>query len=407
MKNRVSYIIMLLVIIMSVFSVSIISTHVMAGTEKHEEEGHKEGGKEDAHEHEEKEEVVRFSDAELKEFGITIDRAGSGKLHVYVEATGEIKPDPDLVSHLVPRVSGIVSEVRKKVGDWVKEGEIMAIIESRELADAKSAYLTARERFKLAEFEFKRKERLWKEKIVAEKDYLKAKKMFAEAQIELMAREQKLHALGLTDADVKGLKSHKDVPLTRYELISPIDGVVLERHITKGEFVSTDMTVFKIADLSRVWILLAIYEKDIPYVREGQKAIVEVGYGTKPVRCTLSYVAPVIDEKTRTVAARCVASNKKGLLRPGTFIRAKIDVESIDVGIVVPKTAVHTFRGKTVVFVRTSEGFVPREVVTGRSDAERVEIVKGLEPGEEYASKGGFTIKAEFKKAEFGEGHSH
>ena len=399
MKRKFLYIILFVIAVLP-FT---LTPHVaVAGKGEHREDEHK--GEEPGHE---EENIVKFTDEELREFGVTIDTVKGGKLHVYVEATGEIKPDPDLVSHLVPRVSGIASEVRKKVGDRVREGEIMAIIESRELADAKSAYLTAREKFKLAEFEFKRKERLWKDKIVAEKDYLKAKKMFAEAQIELMAREQKLHALGLTDEEVRALKNHRDVPLTRYELLSPITGVVLERHITKGEFVSTDMTVFKIADLSRVWILLAIYEKDIPYVREGQNVIVEVGYGTKPVRCRLSYVAPVIDEKTRTVEARCVASNKKELLRPGTFVRAKIDVESIDVGIVVPKTAVHTLRGKTVVFVRTPEGFVPREVVTGRSDAERVEILKGLEPGERYASKGGFTIKAELKKAEFGEGHGH
>ncbi len=395
MRSRPLFIILTLTVVI-MLSLTVAPHTVEAGTEGHEEEGH-----------EQEEEVVRFTEKELKEFGIEIDRARGGKLRVFVEATGEIRPDPDLVSHLVPRVGGIVFSVRKKVGDRVKEGEVIAIIESRELADAKSAYLTARERFKLAEFEFRRKEKLWKEKIVAEKDYLKAKKMFAEAQIELMAREQKLHALGLTDEDVKGLKDHRDIPLTRYELLSPIDGVVLERHITKGEFVSTDMTVFKIADLSRVWVLLAIYEKDIPYVKDGQKAIIEVGYGVKPVGCRLSYVAPVIEEKTRTVAARCVVSNRRGILRPGTFIRAKIDVESIDVGLVVPRTAVHTFKGNTVVFVRTKEGFVPRVVVTGRSDEDRVEILKGLEPGEEYASKGGFTIKAEFKKAEFGEGHAH
>ncbi len=395
MRSKPLLIIMALSVV-AILAIAIAPCTVEAGTEGHKEEGH---------EHEE--EVVRFTEEELKEFGMEMDRAAGGKLRVFVDATGEIRPDPDLVSHLVPRVSGIVFEVRKKVGDRVKEGEVMAIIESRELADAKSAYLTARERFKLAEFEFHRKEKLWKEKIVAEKDYLKAKKMFAEAQIELMAREQKLHALGLTDEDVKGLKDHRDIPLTRYELLSPIDGVVLERHITKGEFVSTDMTVFKIADLSRVWVVLAIYEKDIPYVRDGQKAVVEIGYGIRPVGCRLSYVAPVIDEKTRTVTARCVVSNRMGLLRPGTFIRAKIDVESIDVGLVVPRTAVHTFRGRTVVFVRTQEGFVPKEVVTGRSDEERVEIVKGLTPGEQYVSKGGFTIKAELKKAEFGEGHAH
>ena len=353
------------------------------------------------------EDIVKLDEKELREFGIELSKAGPGRLHIYVTLPGEITVNADRLSHIVPRVGGVVREVYKTLGDRVRKGEVMAVLESRELADAKSAYLAARERVELAKANFRREEELWKKKISPEKRYLKAKKDLAEATIELRSAEQKLHAIGFSDEYISSLPEHPDVSFTRYQIVAPFDGTVIEKHITLGEVLTDDSVAFTIADLSTVWVELDVYQKDLPVVRKGQKVIIRVGYGIPDVEGSISYVGPVVGEETRTAIARVVLPNPRGELRPGLFVTGRVIADRIDVAVLVPKTALQTIEGKTCVFVATDEGFRPQPVTTGRSDDSHVEITSGLTPGQMYVSKGAFTLKAQLSKHTFGGGHAH
>ncbi len=161
--------------------------------------------------------TVQLTEEELREFGIEVGKAGKGKLQIEVILPGEIVPNADELAHVVPRVTGIAREVKKKLGDPVRTGEVMAVIESRELADVKAGYLAGLERVKLAQANFEREEKLWKEKVSSEQDYLDAKQAFAEAQIQLRTAEQKLHALGFSEEYLKTLPNLPDGTL-RMEL---------------------------------------------------------------------------------------------------------------------------------------------------------------------------------------------
>lgn len=357
--------------------------------------------------HDEAEGMVRLSEEEQKRFGIEVAAVGPGKLADYVSIPGEVTLNADRMAHIVPRLSGVVREVRKNVGDMVRQGEVMAVIESRELADAKAEYLAASERMALARAKFEREERLWRKKISAEQDYLDAKQALAESRIATRSAEQKLHALGFSDDYVRRLPSHPDTSYTRYEIVAPFNATVIEKHITLGETLKEDADAFLVADLDTVWVNLNVYPKDLPQVRQGQEVFIASGQDTPETRGVISYVSPLVKEETRTALARVVLPNPQGLWRSGTFVTARVAVGGEPAGLVLPKTALQTVEDKAVVFVKTTEGFQAKPVTIGRTNETHTEITAGLSTGEHCAVTGTFTLKAQLSKGAFGDGHNH
>ncbi len=351
--------------------------------------------------------AISLTKQELIEFGIVVKEAAAGNLDTYVDLPGEIVINSDRQAHVVPRVSGIVREVFKKLGDRVRKGEVMAVLESRALADIKAEFLAARERYDLAEVNFSREERLWKKKISSEQEYLEARQALVEARINRRSAEQKLHALGFTETYLKQLPVHPTQSFTRYEIRAPFNGVVIQKHITLGEALGTDSEVFVIADLGSVWVDINIYQKDLTAVHKGQKVVIDIGHGFDSVESTLSYVGPLVGEETRTALARAVLDNSQGQLRPGMFITARVATNSVKVPLVIPKTALQTVDEKTVVFVQGEEGFTLQPVVIGRDNGTQVEILDGLQVGDRYVSKGAFTLKAQLSKNALGGGQGH
>ncbi len=377
--------------------------------DKHEEEDHDDHDEEgDAHEEHDDhdEDVVRLDSEAMRDFGVEVREAASGHLAVYTRLPGEVVIDPDRLVHVVPRVPGVALQVHKSLGDRVRVGEVLAVLESRELAELKSAYLVARERVQLAQKTFAREEKLWKETISSERDYLEAEQNLAEHRIELRAAEQKLHALGFSHAYLDALTFEEDQHFTRYEIHALQEGIIIEKHLSLGEVLKGDVEAFVIADLSSVWAKLTVYQKDLASVRQGQ-AVQIVTDGATAVEGRISYVSPIVDEKTRTTVARVVLDNQDNQWRPGAFVSGLVAVEASAVSLLVPKSALQMVEGQTVVFVETEEGFEPRAVHVGRSNEVDAEIVDGLERGQRYVARGAFTLKAQLAKGSFGDGHSH
>ncbi|VAX19715.1 Cobalt/zinc/cadmium efflux RND transporter, membrane fusion protein, CzcB family, partial [hydrothermal vent metagenome] len=273
------------------------------GEEKHahnENEDAKQGkGHDKSEDGDHGEETVRLSEEELEEFGIQTSLAGPGKLNISITLPGEVSVNADKLAHVVPRVSGVVREVRANLGDHVKLGEVMAVLESRELSDAKAEYLAAIERLSLATANYSREERLWRKKVSSEQDYLNAKQELAEVRIALRSAEQKLHALGFTEKYLDRLPKHADITFTRYEITAPFKGTVIEKHVALGEAVQGDAVLFVVADLSTVWVDLSVYEKDLPFIKEGAKVAITAGHGIPDAEGVISYVGPIVGEQTR------------------------------------------------------------------------------------------------------------
>lgn len=195
--------------------------------------------------------------------------------------------------------------------------------------------------------------------------------------------------------------------LAPYEIKSLIKGTVIEKHITLGEVLTDEDDAFVVADLGSVWVDLSVYQKDIPYVKKGQRVTITAGHGIPEAIGEISYVGPVVDEHTRTGLARVVLPNPERHWRPGFFVTGVVDVKEMQVPLLIPKTALQTVEGETCVFVLTGEGFEPHPVRIGGKNETHVEIIGGLKAGQHYAARGAFTLKAELSKGAFGDGHAH
>ena len=357
--------------------------------------------------HESEEQVVRLTAAELDEFEIGIETAGAGTLAVAMTFPGEVKGNQDRFAHIVPRVAGFVHSADKSVGDVVQAGEVLAVIDSRELADIKSEYLAGLERLELADATFRREETLYQKKISSEQEYLEARQASAEAGIALRSARQKLLAIGLSDSYIEGLPRQAEHALVHYELRAPLSGVIIDKHISHGEALTAEAEAFAIADLRTVWVDLNVFQKDLDLVREGQNVdIVTTGRQLR-TQGTVQFVRPLVGEETRTAIARIVIDNTGGRWKPGLFVNGSIAVEAVEAALVVPRSALITMDEQIVVFVQTEEGFAPHGVTVGRMSETHAEITHGLSPGARYVARGGFALKAELEKSELGEGHGH
>src|SRR3990172_11405402 len=181
MKNKVLIIFVAIAgIIVGALSTKYFTTPHKAETERHEEGRHDEGKEEENND----EKLVKLHEEDLKEFGIEVKEAGPGKLDLQIELPGEITPNEDRLVHIVPRAPGVVRSVYRSVGDTVRSGDLLAVLDSRDLADVKTAYLGALKRTEIAKTNMRREEELWKKRISPELDYLEAKKTYDEANIE-------------------------------------------------------------------------------------------------------------------------------------------------------------------------------------------------------------------------------
>lgn len=341
--------------------------------------------------------VVKLKDTAIQEFGIQTAVVGGGTIGTQTTLPAEITLNADAVAHVVPRIAGVVQAVSGNLGDKVKAGQILAVLHSRELSDYKAGYLGANEKLSLAQATYDREKNLWEKKITAEQEFLDAKRQLADARIELRSAAQKLHALGFSQAYLDAMPDQPDGSLIVYEITAPIAGTIIEKHLTLGESLKEDSEVFVIADLSHVWVKVNVHPKDLPFVQCGQKAVIKTEHNQG--EGVVSYVSGVLQENTRTALARIVLPNEDGKWRPGAFATASIYTASTECKIVVPGHAIVTMEGKSFVFIADEEGFVPKEVQTGRTNDQWTEIVSGLQAGQKYVAKGAFTLKSEMTKS--------
>jgi len=341
---------------------------------------------------------VQLTENQIKQLGIEVAVAQAGRLLRHLALPGTVVLNTDRLVHIVPRIPGVVREVRKHLGDTVRAGDLLAVIDSRELADAKAASLAASARLTIAEETLAREKDLWEKKISAAQDYLTAKQTVAEARIEWRAAQHKLAALGVSEASLQQLASQPASSLTRYELVAPSAGTVIEKHLSVGAVLMKDNEVFLVADLSTVWVHLNVPPSALPLVRTGQSVTIAAGASMPEATGTISYLSPLVSEETRTVVTRVVLPNPDGRWRPGLFVTATVAVGDTVVPLLVPKAALQTLDGQPSVFVQTEEGFAPRSVTLGQSNETHVEITAGLQPGEPYAITQTFLLKAELGK---------
>lgn len=342
---------------------------------------------------------VKMPDAMLENAGIEILTAGPAIIKPTLTLPGEIIFNEHNIVHVVPRLPGIVTSVYRHHGQQVKEGEVLAVIESQMLAELRSEYRVAGKRLALARTTYEREKQLWEEKISAKQDYLVAQELWNEAEIALDLASVKLRSLGVRPG------SASPESLARYEIRSPISGLIIEKSIALGQTVKEDEHIFTIADVSTVWAEITVYPKDLSVVKVGQKAIVRATASDTRGKGTVFYITTLIGGQTRTATARIELENKDGRWRPGMFVNAELVAEQISVAVAVSADAIQTVGDWTVVFGRYGPYFEARPLELGRSDGRMMEVLEGIQAGEKYAGGNSFAIKAELGKS--GATHDH
>jgi cobalt-zinc-cadmium efflux system membrane fusion protein len=345
--------------------------------------------------------TVKLTNEQIAAARIDLVEARGGTLARRLTVPGTILPDADRIARVSVKLSGTVAELRKKLGDPVAKDEVLAILESREVADAKSEYMARKTTHDLQQTLFARAKMLWEGKAATENDYLRARATAEDARIKMEVAHQKLSALGLSEQQIAALPQQPVDSLPRQEIRAPIKGRVVERKVDLGTAVGRDnleTELFVIVDLDRVWVDLAVSPADLAAVKEGQSVLVTTRAIKDKAQGEIVFISPLLDKDTRSARVIAEIANPNGIWRPGSFVTAAIAVEEQPASVVVPNSAIQTIGGDKVVFVRTSDGFEKRAVVAARSDDQFTEIMAGVQPGEIIAANNTFPLKAELLK---------
>jgi cobalt-zinc-cadmium efflux system membrane fusion protein len=378
----------------------------------HDEAGHKEGkeggghaGEKEGHDEHGEEGVIKMTAGVQKQNGVVIAPAKKERLAGTINSTGKVEANADRIAHVSPRIPGKIVAVRASLGDSVSAGQALATLDSVELGEALNRYHQSKTKLALAQSSMDRIKGLVEKKIAARKDILLAETDFKTAQTELRTDEERLSLYGVSTAELE--RSNQKKPLLPVR--SPIGGIITEKHAIVGELSDPSKSLYTVADLSSVWVMVDINEKDLSKVRKGQSAVVIIGaYPDLKFRGRINHLADAVDQATRTVKARIEVANPGRKLKPEMFATVELALQADSPPVLaVPEDALQELAGKKVLFVTDDgTGFKVRPVETGRTARGMVELISGLKEGERYAIKGSFMLKAEQKKGEL-EGHNH
>lgn len=358
----------------------------------------------DAAKQEAEEDKIVMTGEQIATAGIRVAAATSGLLTSQTTVPAVLAANQDRLARVTARVAGTVAEVRKGYGDQVVRGDVLAVLESRDVSDAKGDYLTALRTLSLAQTTLARESKLWRQRISAEQDFIQAKAAVEEAGIRVDVARQRLSTLGLVEVDITELPRQPAVDRRRIDVRAPIDGEVTARTAVVGAAVTPDAELFSIADLSTIWVEMSVPPRDLAAAKKGGSVEI-VGEGGAKAEGRIVFLSPMLDPETRSARAIAEIANADKRWQPGAFVTARLATGERRVNVMAPRNAIQDVGQTSVVFVRTRDGFERRDVTLGQEGAGGVEVTSGLEPGTEIAVDNVFALKAELGKAEAS--HSH
>lgn len=337
---------------------------------------------------------LKLSQEEIERAGIKVEALTAQALTDTVTVTATIRPNQDRIVRVAPRVEGRIVRVTANLGDAVRPGQVLAVLDSVALGEAQSTLLQAQSAHRVAQADLKRAEALNADEIISQRDYLRAKAEHEKATAELRSAEDRVHLLGGSAAT-----GHAD---STFQLTAPLAGTVVEKKATVGELHSPNDFLFTITDLSRLWIEANLTEDLLARIRVGAAATVTVSaYPGEQFKGRVTYVASLLDKDSRTIPARIEVDNKDGRLKPEMFATATIATggEKRD-ALSVPDAAIVLLQGQPTVFVSEHGGFEARAIETGEKLSGRTVVKSGLASGEQLVTAGAYALKARLLKSQ-------
>ena len=330
--------------------------------------------------------AVTLTARQIADAGIEVARPTVGGVAGAIELPALIQGDPQGVQVVSATIGGRLVALTRNLGQPVRQGDPLAVIESREAASLKAEVEAARARAALAQSNLRREQRLFAERVSPEQDLVAARTAATEAAIALRLAQQQLGTTGGGGG-----------ALNRIAMRSPISGQVIARPAVLGQTVDANAELYRVANLSRVTITASVSPADASRIRPGTR--VEVTAAGRRQEGRVSFVSPALDDSTRLVPVIATLDNAGNTWRVGEPVTASFMLPANgDRSVSVPSTAVQSIENRTVVFVRTPTGFHATPVTAGRRNGDQVIISSGLNGQERIATTNSFTLKAELGK---------
>ena len=335
--------------------------------------------------------------------GIQFATIESRAVSSVIACNGSVSFNENRYAQIRPRVDGILRHIHLDVGAVVKAGDELAIVDSATLGEYKASYVYAVVNVKYTETYCERLRRLSDQQAIPSKTLFEMEHMLQEQQLDVARARQKLVNLGFTpdqiDKFVADNDTHADLTIT-----APWDGVLVQRHAVEGEAVSGSVPVFAIADLSKMWVQLSVYESDLRRIHLDQElAFVPDGLPDQSFPGKVTWISPEVDPQTRTIRVRGEVANTGGALRANMFGKGRLVVQSSRDSLVVPPEAVQVHADRNIVFVpKDAQHFDIRTVEIGIKGAEYWEVKSGLALGDKVVTTGSFLLKSNLENDAFG-----
>jgi RND family efflux transporter MFP subunit len=332
----------------------------------------------------------------IQRAGIQLVEARKGTATARLHLPGVVQPNAYKNLDVTSLVSGRITQVRAELGQRVMQNEMLATVYSPELADAQTAFIQAKAARDAHGLALTRTQRLYAIGAVSREEL---EKMTAEAAEMDRAQEvarSRLVLLGIPEDKAQRIASPADV-ITTFDVKAPIAGVITKRNANPGLNIDPSAPLFTVTDLSDVWVVADLYERDFATVGLGSPVtITTAAYPGVELRGRVNYIDPQVQAETRTAKLRAEVANGAGRLRLGMFVDVSIAGRSARAVIMVPKTAVQTMGTQSVVFVSPGAGrFAPRIVTPGDTVGNEIAISSGLDAGDMVVAQGAFFLRAE------------
>lgn len=340
---------------------------------------------------------IHLTQEALERAGIRVATAERRALTGGVAIPAEVQFEPSSTAHVGPLVPGRIMRVSVALGESVHRGQLLGIVASSEVSATRSRLDQARAKLSAARSTLRRQQQLSTEGIGAQRSLIDAEAQVGELRAEVKGLLRQLSVFGSSKAG-------------ELSMTSPMDGVVVALHATIGETATPDASVFIITDPTKVWVRGNVPELELSRVQMGMAVVVRLhAFPDLVMPGTITYVAPALDERTRSLPVRVTLQAPDARLRSGLFGSIELVGTSPDERmLVVPVDAVATLDGQTVVFILTNEpnSFRPLPIALGRRAGGFFEVRSGLKEGTRFASSGAFTLKSALRSGELSEGHT-
>jgi cobalt-zinc-cadmium efflux system membrane fusion protein len=336
---------------------------------------------------------IEFSERFAKRIGLRTDEARESDLIPTISVVGTVTFDPEHVARIGTRLRGLVRNVKHFEGDVVKRGDLLAEIDSPELGEAQASVTMLRAQAEAARRNAERERDLAEHRLTTLKESEDANANKDTVRALLSAAQQKVDALAGASRNATGRS------IGVHELVTPLSGTIVERHISKGQLVQADHTAFVVANLDHLWVELAVFERNLTQIHEGDAVELKpMGNKGDPILGRVAHIGSVLDEDTRSASIRVEVENKHRRLRPGQAVDAIIHAKGAAIrgGLAVPIAAITYVDGRPTVFVSESPmAVVATEVVLGVSSGTEQQIESGILPGQKVVVAGTFELKSE------------